>query len=39
MSTIEDKFEEQKYERVVKQNFANSISTKLITDLSFVNDN
>ena len=39
MNNIDDKFEEQKYEKVVKQNFANSISTKLITDLSFVNDN
>lgn len=39
MNSIDDKFEEQKYERVIKQNFANSISTKLITDLSFVNDN
>ena len=39
MNNIDDKFEEQKYEKVVKQNFANSISTKLITVLSFVNDN
>ena len=38
IDNIEDKFEEQKYEKSVKQNFANAISNKLITELSLLND-
>ena len=36
---MNDKLEEQKYERVIKQNFASSIANKLITELSLINDN
>tara|TARA_B100000575_G_scaffold268169_1_gene246892 strand:- start:437 stop:904 length:468 start_codon:yes stop_codon:yes gene_type:complete len=39
MNSDDDKFEEQKYERIIKQNFALIISNKLATDLSIVNDN
>ncbi len=38
INNIEDKFEEQKYERSVKQNFASAMSNKLITELSMLND-
>ena len=38
INNIEDKFEEQKYEKSVKQNFALAISNKLITELSMLND-
>ena len=38
INNIEDKFEEQEYEKSVKQNFALSISNKLITELSMLND-
>ena len=38
INNIEDKFEEQKYEKSVKQNFALAISDKLITELSMLND-
>ena len=38
MSNIEDEFEEQKEERIAKQDFASSTSKKLITELSFLND-
>jgi len=38
IDNIEDKFEEQKYEKSVKQNFALAISDKLITELSMLND-
>ncbi len=38
MNNIEDKFEEQKEERIVKQNFASTTSKKLITELSILND-
>ena len=38
MNNIEDEFEEQKEERIAKQNFASSTSKKLITELSFLND-
>jgi hypothetical protein len=33
METMDDKFEESKYEKIVKQNFAHSISNKLISAL------
>ena len=33
MDVIDDKFEENKYEIIVKQNFATSISNKLVSDL------
>ena len=39
MNSDDDKFEEQKYERIIKQNFALIMSNKLATDLSVVNDN
>ena len=39
MNNMSDKFEEQKYERSIKQNFASSISNKIITELSLLNDN
>ena len=39
MNNMNDKFEEQKYERSIKQNFASSISNKIITELSLLNDN
>ena len=38
INNIEDKFEEQKYERLVKQNFAIAMTNKLITELSMIND-
>ena len=39
MSNISDKFEEQKYQRNIKNNFASSISNKIIIELSLLNDN
>jgi len=33
MNSKDDKFEEDRYERSVKQNFASSISNKLSTEL------
>ena len=39
MNNMSDKFDEQKYERSIKQNFASSISSKIITELSLLNDN
>ena len=39
MNNMNDKLEEQKYERVIKQNFASSIANKLITELLLINDN
>ena len=39
MSNISDKFEEQKYQRNIKNNFASSLSNKIIIELSLLNDN
>ena len=39
MDNIDDDFEEQKNERIAKQNFASSITNKLITEISILNDN
>ena len=39
MDKNDDDFEEAKNERIIKQNFASSISNKLITELSILNDN
>ena len=39
MDNINDDFEEQKNEKTHKQNFASSISSKLLTELSMLNDN
>ena len=39
MNSLDDKFEEQKYERTIKQNFATSIVDRLILELSIINDN
>ena len=36
---MSDKFEEQKYQRNIKNNFASSISNKIIIELSLLNDN
>ncbi|WP_435096772.1 hypothetical protein ACIJYG_06990 [Candidatus Pelagibacter bacterium nBUS_27] len=34
MDSMDDKFEESKYERSIKQNFASSISKKLVSELN-----
>ncbi|WP_440672756.1 hypothetical protein [Candidatus Pelagibacter sp. HIMB1715] len=39
MNNIDDKFEEQKQERITKQNFANIFSQKLLAELSILNVN
>ena len=39
MDNINDDFQEQINERTYKQNFASSISNKLLTELSLLNDN
>lgn len=39
MINMSDKFEEQKYENNVKQNFASSTLNKLILELALLNDN
>ena len=39
MENMSDKFEEQKYENDVKQNFASSTLNKLILELTLLNDN
>ena len=39
MNNINDKFEEQKYERTIKQNFASTTSNKLKSELALLNDN
>ena len=39
MNNMTDKFEEQKYEKTIKKIFASSISKKVITELSLINDN
>ena len=36
---MDDKLEEEKYERVIKQSFASTIADKLITELSTINAN
>ena len=39
MENMNDKFEEQKYENDTKQNFASTISDKLVSELALLNDN
>ena len=39
MDNIDDDFEEQKNERIAKQNFASSMTNKLVTEISILNDN
>ena len=39
MNNINDKFEEKKYERTIKQNFASTTSNKLLSELTLLNDN
>ncbi len=39
MNNVDDKFEEQKYERTIKQNFASTTSNKLLSELALLNDN
>ena len=39
MKSMDDKFEEEKYEMTIKQNFATTIVDRLILELSMINDN
>ena len=39
MDKNDDDFEEEKNERIIKQNFASSMTNKIITELSILNDN
>ena len=39
MDNIDDDFEEQKNEKIAKQNFASSMINKLVTEISILNDN
>ena len=39
MDNIDDDFEEQKNEKIAKQNFASSMTNKLVTEISILNDN
>ena len=39
MNNIDDKFEEQKKENNIKQNFASSMYRKIITEMSMLDDN
>ena len=39
MDNIDDDFEEQKNEKIAKQNFASSMTIKLVTEISILNDN
>ncbi len=39
MNNNDDKFEEQKIEKNIKQNFASKITRELITEISILNDN
>ena len=39
MDNIDDDFEEQKNEKIAKQNFASSMTNKLVTEISMLNDN
>ena len=39
MDNIDDDFEEQKNEKIAKQNFASTMTNKLITEISILNDN
>jgi len=39
MDKNDDDFEEEKNERIIKQNFASTMTNKLITELSLLNDN
>ena len=39
MQNMSDKFEEQKYENDIKQNFASSILLKIVFELNLLNDN
>ena len=38
MDSKTDKFEEDRYERTIKQNFASSVSNKLRSELTIIND-
>ena len=38
MESKSDKFEETRYEKIIKQNFASSISNKLRSELTIIND-
>jgi len=39
IDNIDDDLEEQKNEKIAKQNFASSMTSKLITEISILNDN
>ena len=39
INSIDDKLEEEKYEKTIKKNFASTITTKLISELSSINAN
>ena len=39
MDNIDDDFEEQKNEKIAKQNFASSMTNSLVTEISILNDN
>ena len=39
LDNIDDNFEEQKNEKIAKQNFASSMTNKLVTEISILNDN
>jgi len=39
MDNIDDDFEEQKNEKIAKQNFASSMTNKLVAEISILNDN
>ena len=38
MDNIDDKFEEEKYEKITKKNFAFEMATQIITELSLLDD-
>ena len=39
MISMDDKFEEEKYEKTIKRSLANSIENKIVFELSLINDN
>ena len=39
MISMDDKFEEEKYEKTIKRSLANSIGNKIVFELSLINDN
>ena len=39
MISMDDKFEEEKYEKTIKRSLANSIGNKIVFELTLINDN